>query len=167
MKALLLTFLLLGSAKAIAAEPATSVSTDAIINLPIEGTWNLFTTEKGLRDMGYQQVLMSLKLDAHVHAERSINQQTENIDATLSSFDSQHMLSWRWTGDHACWSVLYFNAMGDEMTQIKWVDMCMEAEAVDLNKQSLLHRNLFDQLIRRYAPECHVCKEEREARDKH
>jgi len=52
------------------------------------------------------------------------------------------------------------------MTQIKWVDMCYDAESIDLTKLALVHRDLFDQLIRRFAPECHVCKDEREAAEK-
>lgn len=144
---------------------SVSKNTDAIINLPLTGTWNLFTTNKGLMDMGYENVSMQLKLDEHVHAERKTGAQQEVIDGTLSSFDPQHMISWRWSSDHTCWSVLYFNDMGKEMTQIRWVDMCND-ESVDLDATALMHRDLFNQLIRRYAPECHVCKEEREAAEK-
>ena len=142
------------------------VSTDAIINLPIAETWNLFTTTEGLQRMGYARTESALALGKHIHAEKTVCHDMEIIDATISSFDPPHMISWQWTSNHACWSVLYFSAMGNEMTQIKWVDMCYDAESIDLTKLALVHRDLFDQLIRRFAPECHVCKDEREAAEK-
>ena len=145
--------------------PPVSASTDAIINLPLTETWNLFSTQRGLNDIGYQQVTISLVLNGHLHAELNSATGTETIDGALLSFDPQHMMSWQWTDKH-CWSVLYFNQMGAEMTQIRWVDFCADEQTAMLTQASTTHRKLFDQLIRRYAPECHVCKEEREAAEK-
>lgn len=142
-----------------------SANTDAIINLPLANTWKLFTTVDGLTDAGYQQASINLALGDHIHAESKTATSVEVIDGNLTSFDPEHMLSWRWT-NNSCWSVLYFNAMGNDMTQIRWVDFCADKVPTDLSTQSKLHRDLFDKLIRRYAPECHVCKEEREAAGK-
>jgi hypothetical protein len=55
--------------------------------------------------------------------------------------------------------------MGRDMTQIRWLDFCHD-DRVNLTVNRAYHRQLFDTLIRRYAPECHVCKEEREANQK-
>lgn len=147
------------------AESPSSLSTDAIINLPIATIWKLFSSTDGLKDIGYGNVALSLQLNGKYHAERTLqqNQQPEILDGTVSSFDPEHMLSWRWSNNESCWSVLYFNAMGNEMTQIRWLDLCGDAHSADLHMLAAYHRNLFDQLIRRFAPECHVCKEEREA----
>ncbi|HVY24796.1 MAG TPA: hypothetical protein VG962_15730 [Steroidobacteraceae bacterium] len=164
--ALVLAFIWLSSLVATAAESPVARNTDTIINLPVADTWKLFTTENGLLDIGYENVSMQLKLDEHIHAERKAGESAETIDATLTSFDPQHMISWRWSNDSACWSVLYFNAMGKEMTQIRWVDMCDSDQGTTLERASNVHRDLFNKLIRRYAPECHVCKEEREAAEK-
>lgn len=140
----------------------TSVNTDVIINLPISKTWKLFFTVEGLQDVGYTNVVMPLKLNEKLHAERKLQGQSEILDGVISSFDPEHMLSWQWSNTR-CWSVLYFNAMGNEMTQIRWLDLCSADNSVDLQTRAQYHRQLFDQLVRRYAPECHVCKEEREA----
>ena len=161
-----LMFILLPCLAMAATESSVSRGTDAIINLPIDGTWKLFTTENGLLDIGYENVSMHLTLDGHVHAERKTGENMEIIDGTITSFDPQHMLSWRWSNNNTCWSVLYFNAMGKEMTQVRWLDMCSTDQTAMLEQASGFHRDLFNQLIRRYAPECHVCKEEREAAEK-
>lgn len=162
MRSLLLTLTLVTmNATGQSVTPA-STNTDAIINLPAADAWHLFSTENGLANIGYQQATVTLTLGERFHAERKVGDSSELIDGTISSFDPQHMISWQWT-DKNCWSVLYFNAMGNEMTQIRWLDFCSASSNVDLTVQAKFHRNLFDQLIRRYAPECHVCKEEREA----
>jgi len=156
----LLVILLVVSMPAWCEVPVTS-STEAIINLPVTDTWKLFSTAEGLQDMGYANTSMSLQLDGEFHAEKTVNAQSEVLDGVIASYDPGHMLSWRWNKS-SCWSVLYFNAMGTDMTQIRWLDLCSVSSA-DLKTHAQYHRNLFDQLIRHYAPECHVCKEEREA----
>lgn len=143
-------------------ESPSSVSTDVIINLPIEKTWVLFSSAEGLRDIGYTKASLTLKPNGNFHAERKLNDSSETIDGVISSFDPQHMLSWQWN-QSPCWSVLYFNAMGNDMTQLRWIDLCGENKSADLQSRAQQHRQLFDQLVRRNAPECHVCKEEREA----
>src|SRR5690348_838882 len=92
------------------AESPSSVSTDAIINLPIATTWKLFSSTDGLKDIGYRNVAVSLQLNGKYYASRTVqqNQQIEILDGTVSSFDPVHMLSWRWSNHESCWSVLYF-----------------------------------------------------------
>ena len=165
MKNLLLLILIATGADAQQVIPV-SMTTDAIINLPIISTWNLFTTERGLIEIGYLKVVIDLKLNKRLHAEIKEGTATDAIDGTITSFDPEHMMSWQWSNQR-CWSVLYFNAMGSDMTQIKWVDVCDSSTSLDLTKSAASHRVLFDQLIRRYAPECHVCKEERETAENH
>jgi len=159
MKKLLL--LLMISTPAWCAAPA-KVNTDAIINLSIAETWKMFSTAEGLQGMGYTNAAMSLQINGKLNIERAVNAQSEMIDGVITSYDPEHMLSWQWNSA-SCWSVLYFNAMGNDMTQIQWTDFCAESKSADLMLMQQHHRNLFDQLVRRYAPECHVCKEEREA----
>jgi len=143
-------------------ESLPSTSADAIINLPLANTWKLFSTPEGLKQMGYEDVSIALQLNGSIHAERIAKQQREVLDGAISSFDPEHMLSWQWRNS-TCWSVLYFNAMGNEMTQIRWLDFCANDKSTELQPLAQYHRELFDQLVRQYAPECHVCKEEREA----
>ncbi len=137
----------------------TSVNTDTIINLPLADTWQLFTTDNGLKSMGYQQVDIELKLGGNFHVANNVVGD-EVINATILSYEPEHMLSLRYDNDH--WSVFYLTAMGRDMTAIKWVELS-SADNIAINAASQFHRKLFDQLIRKYAPECHVCKEEREA----
>ena len=147
------------------ASPSSPISnsTDTIINLPLADTWRLFTTSSGWKDMGYGNASATTQLGGKLHAEHLIDQ-SEIVDATITSIDPEHMLSLQSDDQH--WSILYFTAMGNDMCQIKWVELSSSADDAVINSASRAHRKLFDQLVRRYAPECHVCKEEREASHK-
>ena len=151
------------------ADETTSVSTDAIINLPLTDTWQLFTTAAGFATMGYQHVQIDMRIDGHVHAEQPVTS-TSNaaIDGDIVSYEPEHMISLQHgrdgVGRH--WSVLYFTAMGKDMCQVRWVELSAAQDIATLNHEAQAHRELFDRLIRHYAPECELCKREREAAGK-
>jgi hypothetical protein len=155
-KFLLITLSTLLCCSSHAAEPA-AVSTDAIVNLPLDAAWNLFTTDAGLKSMGYAPAKIELQLGGRISAQNAHN---ERIDAEIVSFEPERMLSLKRADG---WSVLYFQAMGQEMTALRWVELGAPTQAQSLQPLAQAHRALFDQLIRRYAPECELCRKEREA----
>lgn len=140
---------------------AENMSTDAIINLPIEGAWQLFTTDDGLKSLGYAEAKVELQLSGALKANGG-NAVLGNVDAQVISFDTERMLSFKPAKANDQWTVLYFTAMGHEMTQLRWQDVFPDAQRGEVTTHQQQVRKLFDQLIKRFAPECHVCKEERE-----
>jgi hypothetical protein len=143
---------------------ASSLTTEAIINLPRADAWALFTTEAGLKSLGYTQARVELRLDGSLQASGGAVPLT-SLNSGIISLDSEHMLSFKPVAAHndAEWTVLYFTAMGKDMTQLRWLDCFAEEQRTSVNQHQQQVRLLFDQLIRRYAPECAVCKLEKAA----
>lgn len=139
---------------------ADSLGTDAIINLPSDAAWQLFTSEAGLKSLGYAQAQVSVQLGGVLRATGG-EAVLGGLDAQIISLDPQHMLSFTAAGSGNQWSVLYFTAMGREMTQLRWLEFFPDGERAAVMAHQQRIRSLFDQLIRRYAPECEVCKSER------
>ncbi len=143
-----------------------SLSTEAIINLPVADAWQLFTSDAGLKSLGYASSKVDLRLSGVWQASGG-SAVLGSIDQQILSIDPQHMLSFNSAnsvGNAATtqWGVLYFTAMGNEMTQLRWLEFFPEAQRAAVASHQQQVRKLFDQLIRRYAPECEVCKLERE-----
>jgi hypothetical protein len=140
-----------------------SLGTEAIINLPLVDAWRLFTTESGLKSLGYAQGGVDMRLGGVMQASGG-DALLGNVRDEIISFDPPHMLSFKAAGapvaDH--WTVLYFVAMGEQMTQLRWLEFFPESQRSVVTAHQQQVRKLFDQLIRRYAPECEVCKLERE-----
>ena len=142
---------------------ANSLTTEAIINLPSADAWTLFTTEAGLKTLGYTQTKMDLQLGGTMQAGGGAGA-LPSMNGEIISMDPGHMLSFKPADQPANhqWTVLYFIAMGRDMTQLRWLEFFPDDQrAWASNRQQQVHQ-LFEQLIRRYAPECEVCKLERE-----
>jgi uncharacterized protein YndB with AHSA1/START domain len=141
----------------------TSLSTEAIINLPIANAWALFTSDTGLKSLGYTQTKATTQLGGQLQASGGAVA-LSSLSGEIISLDPEHMLSFKPVAGAANnhWTVVYFTAMGKDMTQLRWLEFFPDTDraAVSANQQQV--RTLFDQLIRRYAPECEVCKLERE-----
>lgn len=157
--------MLLSAFRASADDQPASMSTDAIINLPLNGAWKLFTTPQGLKSMGYEPAQIELRLDGNLRFEQRAA--GESIDARIVSFEPERMLSFKHmsAATGPTWSILYFQAMGIEMTSVRWVDFAPAGQTQNLAAAAQAHRVLFNQLIRRYAPECELCRKEREERE--
>jgi uncharacterized protein YndB with AHSA1/START domain len=153
--------LAIGAHGAQAAE--SSISTEAIINVPVADAWLLFTSEDGLKSMGYTQVQIAPQLGGPLQIDGGAVPLTA-VSGEIISLDPEHMLSFKPAGgaSNEQWTVLYFTAMGTQMTQLRWLDFFPEAQRETITARQQQLRQLFDQLIRRFAPECEVCKEERE-----
>ena len=140
-----------------------SLGTNAIINLPLGDVWNLFTSETGLRDLGFAQPKVDLQLGGAWQGGGSTSP-LPDMDNRILSMDPGHMLTFKASdASSEQWSVLYFAAMGPEMTQVRWLEFFPEAQRSMVSAHQQQVRALFDVLIRRYAPECDVCKAERQA----
>ncbi len=141
---------------------ASSLTTEAIINLPNADAWALFTTETGLNSLGYTQAKLDLQLGGAMQAGGGAVA-LPSMNGEIISMDPEHMLSFR-PADHPAnnqWTVLYFTAMGKDMTQLRWLEFFPDDQRAWVsNRQQQVHQ-LFEQLIRRYAPECEVCKLEK------
>jgi|GEM_PF-2057264 len=140
---------------------AASLSTDAIINLPAADAWTLFTSDGGLRTLGYTQTHVEPRLGGELQASGAAT--LPNLNSEVISLDAEHMLSFKPVGDtsHTQWTVLYLTAMGNAMTQLRWLEFFPDEQRAAKLQQQQQVRALFDQLIRRYAPECEVCKAEK------
>ncbi len=147
------------------AAPAT-LGTEAIINLPIADAWMLFTSEDGLKSMGYTQAKVATQLGGPLQISGGTAPLTA-VSGEIISLDPEHMLSFKPAGgaSNEQWTVLYFTAMGTQMTQLRWLDFFPEAQRATTTARQQQVRQLFDQLIRRFAPECEVCKQERESKE--
>lgn len=144
-----------------AAELPQSSSADTIINLPVAEAWNLFTTVAGLNSLGYAQAAVDLRLNGKLQTDPT--GKLPALNAEISSFEPGRMLTLK--HDDASWAVLYFQALGQDMTGLRWVEFA--PPATDSQKLAALtqtHRELFNQLARRYAPECELCKKEKAAK---
>lgn len=158
-------WLMLCSSSALhAGETGHRLSTDAIINLPSAAAWTLFTSEAGLKSLGYAQARINLQLGGRLQASGGTATLTE-LDSEIISIDPEHMLSLKPADNSANnhWTVLYFTAMGEDMTQLRWLEFFPENQRAAATRHQQQIRQLFDQLIRRHAPECDVCKLERES----
>lgn len=144
------------------AESPQSVSTDTIINLTAADTWTLFTTAPGLNSMGYAKADIDLRLGGKVRATEG--GKLPAIDAEISSFEPERMLSLKRAD--STWAVLYFQALGKDMTGVRWVEFAPAERAQNLSALTESHRELLNQLVRRYAPECELCKKENAAATK-
>jgi hypothetical protein len=144
-----------------AAEHDPGLSTEAIINLSSTDAWELFTSEAGLKSLGYSQARIDLQLGGQLRASGAAA--LNSLNDEIISIDPGHMLSFKPAGNAANnqWTVLYFIAMGKDMTQLRWLEFFPEEQRAPVIHQQQQVRQLFDQLIRRYAPECEVCKRER------
>lgn len=136
-------------------DPPAAQEADTIINLPIARTWELFTTDSGWDSLDYRNAHIELRIGG---ALRWQSETGDKVSAEVLAFEPQRMLSFK----HAAgWSVIYFQNMGDAMTGIRWVEQGPANESRTLQALTEAHRDLFDKLVRRYAPECDVCKKER------
>jgi hypothetical protein len=140
-----------------------SLGTEAIINLPLVDAWQLFTGETGLKSLGYAQASVDMRLGGVIQASGG-DAVLGNFREQIISFEPQHMLSFKASGAPVAdqWTVLYFVAMGEQMTQLRWLEFFPGPQSSVVTAHQQRVRKLFDQLIRRYAPECEVCKLERE-----
>ena len=141
------------------AHAANSLSTEAIINLPNADAWALFTTESGLKSLGYTQARVDLQLGGVLQASGSST--LSDLNTVVISFDSERMLSFKPAATNGEWTVLYVTAMGKDMTQLRWLEYFAESQHGAVEQHQAQVRLLFDQLIRRYAPECEVCRLEK------
>lgn len=160
-----LTWLLLALSGMHSASAAqTSLVTEAIVNLPVADAWQLFIGEAGLKSLGYTSAKTELQLGGQWQAGGGAVA-LNSINAQIISFDPERMLSFKPAGDQSNnqWAVLYFTAMGKDMTQLRWLEFFPESDSAAVKSHQLQVRKLFDQLIRRYAPECEVCKLEKES----
>lgn len=137
-----------------AAAPQSS-SSDTIVNLPIAAAWDLFTTPAGLKSLGYAEADIDLRLNGKL---QTAGGRLPPLAAEIVSFDPQRMLSLR--HDAASWAVLYFQPLGSDMTGLRWVEFAAAERAQNLAALNQAHRELFDDLVRRYAPQCALCKNE-------
>ena len=142
-----------------AVQAVDSASTEAIINLPHADAWSLFTTESGLKSLGYTQARVDLQLEGVLQASGSSS--LSDLNTVVISFDSERMLSFKPAATNSEWTVLYVTAMGKDMTQLRWLEYFAEPQRAAVEQHQAQVRLLFDQLIRRYAPECEVCKLEK------
>lgn len=138
-----------------------SLSTEAIINVPVADAWLLFTSEDGLKSLGYVQAKVSTQLGGPLEISGGSVPLT-GVSGEIISLDPEHMLSFKPAGgaSNEQWTVLYFTAMGTQMTQLRWLDFFPEAQRPAATERQQQVRQLFDQLVRRFAPECEVCKQE-------
>lgn len=141
------------------ADTPQSAGTDTIVNLPLADAWELFTSETGLKSLGYAQAVVDLRLGGRLQAAQG--GRLPALDAEISSFEPGRMLALK-HGD-TTWAVLYFQALGSDMTGLRWVEFAPASGAQDLPALTQAHRELFDQLVRRYAPLCELCKKEQAA----
>ena len=146
-----------------AGEADNRLSTEAIINLPNADAWALFTSDEGLKALGFTQASINLQLGGRVQASGGAVA-LSSLDGEIISIDAGHMLSFKPTDSPANnqWGILYFTAMGKDMTQLRWLEFFPENQRAAATQHQQQIRRLFDQLIRRYAPECELCKLERQ-----
>lgn len=140
-----------------------SLSTEAIINVPVADAWLLFTSEDGLKSLGYTQATVSEQLGGTLQFSGGAVP-LAGVSGEIISLDPQHMLSFKPTGgtSNEQWTVVYFTAMGTQMTQLRWLEFFPEPQRAAVSTRQQQVRTLFDQLIRRFAPECEVCKLEKQ-----
>jgi hypothetical protein len=140
-------------------QAANSLATEAIINLPSADAWALFTSEAGLKSLGYNEAKIELHLGGAL--QTSGTAALPSLNSEITSLDTEHMLSFKPATTSSEWTVLYFTAMGKDMTQLRWLEYFASPQRATAEQHQAQVRGLFDQLIRRYAPECEVCKLEK------
>lgn len=143
-----------------------SVVTETIVNLPIARAWDLFSTADGLATMGYNQAVIELRNGGRLDAQPAMNNLVPRspMSATITTYEPQRLLALQWRDGSGDWSVLHFQQLGQEMTGLRWVELT-QGDPSPVQVRAQAHRELFDVLVRRYTIECHVCREEREARE--
>lgn len=174
MRRLQLLLVLFLAAWCTAAVPAEDSLTEGFINAPLAEVWQLFTSAEGLRRAGVAQAEVDLKVDGmirtHSDPEGRLGDDHTTVRRILA-FDPQRMLALRI--EHApldmpgreaastAWTVTYFSAAGEDMTQVRIVGLGYTDEPASRALRQHVetaNRTLLAQLAKPYWPQCALCK---------
>jgi uncharacterized protein YndB with AHSA1/START domain len=148
--------------------------TEGFINAPLAEVWQLFTTADGLRRAGVAHAEVDLKIGGMIRTHSDPKGQLGDDETTVYrvlAFDPQRMLTLRI--EHApvslpgreaasdVWTVVYFSAAGEGMTQVRIVELGHTDEPASRALRQHLeatNRTLLAQLAKPYWPKCALCK---------
>ncbi|HEX7011585.1 MAG TPA: SRPBCC domain-containing protein [Steroidobacteraceae bacterium] len=172
--------LLILSALALVAAPsgraAEPLVIEVFINAPVEEVWRIFTTAEGYRTTGVVQAEVDLRLggriQAHYGPEGRLGDEKTVVHEILA-YEPEHMLALRLVQAPASfpyrdamgdvWTVIYFTAAGEDMTQVRAVGLGFadgaQAQALRRSFEEDT-RAMLDRIAKRYWPKCARCERE-------
>jgi uncharacterized protein YndB with AHSA1/START domain len=162
---------LIGVPAAVRGEPLV---TEGFINAAPAEVWRLFTTAEGYKATGVAHAEVDLRIGGEIRSHYDPQGRigdAETIVSEILAYEPERMLSIRVRQAPASlpnraalagtWTVLYFSAAGENMTQVRIVELgyddSPESQAVrkffaDGNRWTL------DHIARQYWPKCARCK---------
>jgi len=162
-----------GARADVAAPAAEPLMTEGFIGAPLAEVWRLFTSAEGYRAMGVSQATVDLRIGGEIHSHHDPDGRLgdpETIVNEILAYDPERMLALRTRRLPASfpypraaagtWSVIYFSAAGEEMTQVRIVGL---GYGHDPQSQALRKffaegsRRTLDQLAKPYWPKCAKC----------
>jgi uncharacterized protein YndB with AHSA1/START domain len=165
------TLLLCLGAPANASSPQV---TEGVINASLAEVWRLFTTADGYRKTGVAHAEVELKLGGEIRTHYDPNGRLgdpETIVNEILAYEPERMLAIRIkqapqsfphrAGIDGTWTVLYFAAAGENMTQVRIVGLGYnESEASQAARKFFADGNRWtlDHIAKQYWPECPRCK---------
>jgi uncharacterized protein YndB with AHSA1/START domain len=150
--------------------------TEGFINAPVAEVWRLFTTSEGFLATGAAQAEVSLRIGgeirSHYDAQGKLGD-PETIVNEILAYEPQRMLAIRikqapTSFPHRAavagtWTVIYFNAAGENMTQVRIVALGYTDEPHSQAMRKFFeqgNRWTLDHIAKRYWPKCARCERE-------
>lgn len=166
-----LAALWLASGVATAAEPQV---TEGFINLPVGEVWKLFTTADGYRKTGVAHAEVDLRIGGTIRSHNDPKGRLgdpETIVNEILAYEPERMLALRIRQAPASfphkeaasqiWTVIYFNAAGADMTQVRIVGLGYTDDPQSQELRRFLedgNRATLDRIAKQYWPQCALCK---------
>jgi len=152
---------------------AESQVTEGFIAAPLGEVWGLFTTADGHRALGLTDATVDLRIGGEIRSRQALQDPpggSETIVHEILAYEPERMLALRvkqpppgFPHPHAVagtWSVIYFSAAGENMTQVRIVGLGYDENAASQATRRFFaerHRRMLDHVAKAYWPKCAAC----------
>lgn len=152
---------------------ADSQVTEGFIAAPLSEVWDLFTTADGHRALGLTDATVDLRIGGEIRSHQAPQDPpggSETIVHEILAYEPERMLALRIKQPppdiphpHAVagtWSVIYFSAAGENMTQVRIVGLGYGENAASQATRRFFaerHRRMLDHVAKAYWPKCAAC----------
>lgn len=150
--------------------------TEGFVNAPVAEVWRVFATSEGYLQTGVSQAEVDLRIGGSIrshHDPRGTLGDEQTLVLDILAYEPERMLALRPRPAPASgaqraaltdtWSVIYFEASGEDMTHVRIVGLGYGADP-DLQplRERFVedNRRMLQQIAQRYWPKCALCEKE-------
>lgn len=162
-----------------AAQAAEPQVTEGFINTTADEVWRIFTTAAGYKRTGVAQAEVDLRIGGTIRTHADPNGRLGDAGGfvrEILAYEPERMLATRIRqapadfayrdAVAATWTVIYFTPAGDDMTQVRIIDLGYTDQPQSRAMREYFaeeHRRTLDQIAREYWPKCARCVAEEAA----